>query len=149
MVAATTSRFLHGDVGTGQNACNGGPEDGVQFRGPSSTGQWNDLIPPTNMVIDDVTIHDTTGFVGCGSHTDGLQSFGCKQLHGQEQPLHEQRHDDIIIYQITGAAPTSRTSWSRTARSEHEEPGPRRLDRRQACLADHPNERDRAEQHLL
>ena len=55
--------LLHGDVGTGQNAWNGGPEDGVQLRGADETGQWNDLIPPTYIVIDDVKIHDTTGFV--------------------------------------------------------------------------------------
>ncbi len=96
--------LLHGDVGSGQNACNGGPEDGVQFRGPSSTGNWNDLKPPTNMVIDDVTIHDTTGFVGCGSHTDGLQSFGCQNCTVRNSRFMNNDTSDIILYQITGAA---------------------------------------------
>ena len=94
----------HGDVGTNQNACTGGPEDGIQFRGPTSTGNWNDLIPPTNMVVNDVTIHDTTGFTGCGSHTDGLQSFGCQNCTIENSRFINNDTSDIIIYQINGAS---------------------------------------------
>jgi len=96
--------LLHGDVGTDQNACTGGSEDGVQFRGPTPTGNFSDLIPPTNMLIDDVTIHDTTGFVACGSHTDGFQSFGCNNCTVQNSRFINNDTSDIIIYQITGAA---------------------------------------------
>ena len=56
------------------------------------------------MVMDDVTIHDTTGFVGCGSHTDGLQSFGCNNCTVRNSRFMNNDTSDIIIYQITGAA---------------------------------------------
>jgi chitodextrinase len=94
----------HGDVGANQNACTGGPEDGIQFRGPTSTGNFSDLIPPTNMVVNDVTIHDTTGYTGCGAHTDGLQSFGCRNCTIQNSVFINNDTSHIIIYQITGAS---------------------------------------------
>ena len=72
--------------------------------GPTPTGQFGDLIPPTNMVVDNVTIHDTTGYSSCGSHTDGLQSFGCNSCTIENSTFRNNDTSDIIIYQITGAS---------------------------------------------
>jgi chitodextrinase len=96
--------FRYGDVGTNHYACNGGPEDGIQTMGPTSTGQWADLIPPTYILVDHVIVHDTSGFVGCGSHTDGWQSFGCQHCTIRNSTFMNNDTADIIIYQITGAS---------------------------------------------
>jgi hypothetical protein len=98
-----TITFRNGDVGTNQNACSSGPEDGIQLMGFTPTGQFADLTPPKNMLIDGVVVHDTQGFNGCGSHTDGFQAFGCQGCTIRNSVFMRNDTSHIIIYQITGA----------------------------------------------
>jgi chitodextrinase len=97
-----TVTIRNGDVGTNQNAC-GGPEDGIQLFGYTPNGQFSSLSPPTNMLVDGVTIHDTSGFSQCGQHTDGFQAFGCNNCTIRNSVFMRNDTSDVIIYQITGA----------------------------------------------
>jgi hypothetical protein len=62
--------LLHGNVGP-TNGCSE-PEDGIQ------TGTFFSDIT-TDVTIDDVSVHGTSGFTQCGVHMDGIQAAGCQR----------------------------------------------------------------------
>ena len=61
--------LLRANVGP-NNGCTG-PEDGIQ-----AGDFFTDIT--TNVTLDDVTVHGTSGFKQCGTHMDGIQAAGCQ-----------------------------------------------------------------------
>ncbi len=63
-------KLSHGNIGP-SNGCNAG-EDGIQLTAQAAWGQY----PVNGLHIDDVTIHDLSGWAQCGVHEDGIQGAG-------------------------------------------------------------------------
>ena len=108
--------------------------------GYTPTGQWGDLHPPVYIEVNDVTVHDTTGFTQCGSHTDGWQSFGCQHCTLEKAGSFNNDTSDVIIYQIIGAATEIQNILiQNNSIRKRQEPRPRRIDRGEACSSDQSN----------
>ena len=63
--------LLHGNIGP-NNGCTG-PEDGAQFG--TFFGPDSNIL--NGLLMDDISLHGTTGYTQCGTHMDGIQGAGC------------------------------------------------------------------------